>query len=116
MIVSPRDAFYNPKKTVRLEDSDGEIAGEMVMAYPPGIPVICLGERITKDMIDYIKILKEERCQLQGTSDPHVDYIRVLGSLNYQDYSQNNQPCTYKSQKGHLLAQEQDCTKNSNKG
>ena len=80
MIVTPRDAFYNEKKTVRLEDSAGEIAGEMVMAYPPGIPVICLGERITSDVIDYIKLLKEERCELQGTCDPKVDYIRVLGS------------------------------------
>jgi arginine decarboxylase len=80
MIVSPRDAFYNAKKSVRLEDAAGEIAGEMVMAYPPGIPVICLGERVTSDMVDYIKLLKEQRCQLQGTSDAKVDYIRVLGS------------------------------------
>jgi arginine decarboxylase len=80
MIVTPRDAFYNAKKSVRLEDAAGEIAGEMIMAYPPGIPVICLGERITGDMIDYIKLLKDQRCQLQGTSDPKVDYIKVLGS------------------------------------
>lgn len=80
MIVSPRDAFYNAKKSVRLEDAPGEIAGEMVMAYPPGIPVICLGERITSDMVDYIRLLKEQRCQLQGTTDPKVDYIKVLGS------------------------------------
>lgn len=80
MIVTPRDAFYNPKKAVKLEESAGQIAGEMVMAYPPGIPVICMGERITKDIIDYIRILKEEKCQLQGTSDPKVDYIKVLGA------------------------------------
>lgn len=80
MIVSPRDAFYNPKKIIKLEAAAGEIAGEMVMAYPPGIPVLCLGERITCDMVDYIKILKEEKCQLQGTSDSSVEYIRVLGS------------------------------------
>jgi len=80
MIVTPRDAFYNGKKTVKLEEAAGEIAGEMVMAYPPGIPVICLGERITQDVIDYIKLLKQEHCQLQGTCDPNVDYIRVLGS------------------------------------
>jgi len=80
MIVTPRDAFYNSKKTVRLEDSAGEIAGEMVMAYPPGIPVICLGERITRDVIDYIMLLKQEKCELQGTYDPDVEYIRVLGS------------------------------------
>jgi len=80
MIVSPRDAFYSPKKVVTLEDSIGEIAGEMVMAYPPGIPVVCMGERITKDIIDYIKVLKAEKCELQGASDPYVDYMRVLGA------------------------------------
>lgn len=80
MIITPRDAFYNAKKCVRLEHACGEIAGEMVMAYPPGIPVICMGERITAEMIDYIKLLKEQRCELQGTSDPKADYIKVLGS------------------------------------
>jgi len=79
MIVSPRDAFYSPKKAVPLEESAGEIMGEMIMAYPPGIPVICMGERITKDIIDYIKILKEQKCELQGTADPYVNYVRVLG-------------------------------------
>lgn len=80
MIVSPRDAFYSPKRTVRLEEALGEIAGEMIMAYPPGIPVICLGEKITKDIVNYILLLKEEKCHLQGTSDPYVNYIRVLGT------------------------------------
>jgi len=80
LIVSPRDAFYNNKKTVRLEDAAGEIAGELVMAYPPGIPVISLGERITLGIIDYIKELKGQKCHLQGTSDPNVEYIKVLGS------------------------------------
>ncbi|RCX20939.1 arginine decarboxylase [Anaerobacterium chartisolvens] len=80
MIVSPRDAFYSPKKMIPLEESIGEIAGEMVMAYPPGIPVICMGERITKDIVEYIGVLKQEKCELQGTSDPYVNYISVLGA------------------------------------
>lgn len=79
LIVSPRDAFYSHKKVVALENSVGEIAAEMIMAYPPGIPVVCPGERITQEIIDYVKVLKEERCQLQGTADPYVNYIRVLG-------------------------------------
>ncbi len=80
MIVSPRDAFYSPKKSVAFEQSEGEIAGEMIMAYPPGIPVICMGERITRDIIEYIDLLKREKCELQGTEDPHADYIKVLGN------------------------------------
>lgn len=99
MIVSPRDAFYSNKKVVSLEAADGEIAGEMIMAYPPGIPVICLGERITKDIIDYIKILKEEKCQLQGTADPFVEHISVLGiregDLNYHNNTKNNHRRTH---------------------
>lgn len=79
MIVSPRDAFYSPKKTVKLEDSVGEIAGEMIMAYPPGIPVVCMGEKISKDIVEYIKFLKSEKCELQGTVDEYVNYIRILG-------------------------------------
>jgi arginine decarboxylase len=80
MIVSPRDAFYSPQKRIPLANSAGEIAGEMIMAYPPGIPVICMGERLTTDIISYIQRLKEEDCHLQGTADPDINYIQVLGS------------------------------------
>lgn len=79
MVVSPRDAHYSSKKTVKLEESIGEISGEMIMAYPPGIPVICPGEKVSKDVIDYVLMLKGEKTQLQGTEDPFVDYIKVLG-------------------------------------
>lgn len=78
-IVMPRDAYYSPKKTVSLEESVNEICGEMVMSYPPGIPVICPGERITQDIVDYINILKEHNCHMQGTADPFVNHLRVLG-------------------------------------
>lgn len=80
LIVSPRDAYYSNKHYVALEKAAGEISGESVMVYPPGIPLIVPGERITQDMIEHIKALKEEECQLQGTEDPYVDYINVLGN------------------------------------
>lgn len=79
MVVSPRDAYYSTKKSVRLEDAIGEISGEMIMAYPPGIPAVCPGERITKEVVEYVQTLKREHSQLQGTEDPYVNYIRVLG-------------------------------------
>jgi arginine decarboxylase len=78
MVVPPREAFYSLKKMVALEKAAGEVAGEMVIAYPPGIPIICMGEEITKDMVEYIKLLKNEKCQLQGASDPYVNFIKVL--------------------------------------
>ncbi len=78
-IVIPRDAYYSHKKSVPLQKSIGEICGEMIMSYPPGIPVVCPGERITRDIVDYINILKEHNCHLQGTADPYADYVSVLG-------------------------------------
>jgi arginine/lysine/ornithine decarboxylase len=79
VIISPRDAYYSRKKLIRFEDAEGEISGESIMAYPPGIPVVTPGERISREMIEYIIKLKEEHSLLQGTEDPYVEYIKVLG-------------------------------------
>lgn len=81
VIVAPRDAYYGRNKSVPIDMADGEISAEMVMVYPPGIPMVCPGERITKDIIDKVKILKEQHCQLQGTEDPNINYIKVLGHV-----------------------------------
>ncbi len=79
LIVSPRDAYYNLKRVVKLRDAIGEVSGESVMAYPPGIPVITPGEKITEEIVEYIEILKEQKSMLQGTEDPYVNYIKILG-------------------------------------
>ena len=79
VVISPRDAFYSPKRFVNLKDAAKEICGEMVMAYPPGIPLLCPGEKVNQDTIDYIASLKEKNCQFQGPVDPKVEKIRVLG-------------------------------------
>ncbi len=77
-VISPRDAFYAETGPVPLCEAEGEISAEMIMAYPPGIPIICPGERITQDVIDYVNILKKETAELQGTEDPDMVNIKVL--------------------------------------
>jgi arginine decarboxylase len=76
--MPPREAFYGDKKPVALERCAGRVAGEMIMVYPPGIPLVSMGEIITGDIIDYIRKLKEARCTLVGTADPEVEYIMVI--------------------------------------
>lgn len=80
LVTTPREAYYSTMKSVSLDQAIGEISGEMLMAYPPGIPVICPGERITKDVVDYIRILKEQKAHIQGTVDPEANKIRVIQS------------------------------------
>ncbi len=80
VIISPREAFYAEKKSVALAAAVGEICGEMIMSYPPGIPVVCPGEKIDRDAVAYIQLLKAQNCFFQGTADPRVDFVRVLGN------------------------------------
>ena len=48
------------------------------MAYPPGIPILCPGEVITKEIIDYVNQLKTNGLHVQGTEDPEVEYIKIV--------------------------------------
>ncbi len=78
--VTPQQAFYSDTKSIPFKDANGEISAESIMAYPPGIPIICPGERITQDLIDYVELLKMENAELQGTEDPKINYIKVLSN------------------------------------
>ena len=78
IVLQPRDAFYSAKRSIPLEQCAGEIAGEMIMVYPPGIPLVSMGEVITADIVEYVIQLKKEQCTLQGTSDPCVNSVMVL--------------------------------------
>ena len=50
VVMSPQKAFYAEKETLPLEKTDGKICAEFVMCYPPGIPILAPGERITKEI------------------------------------------------------------------
>ncbi|NBK97520.1 MAG: aminotransferase class I/II-fold pyridoxal phosphate-dependent enzyme [Erysipelotrichia bacterium] len=76
--LSPQEAFYADKKSVLLEQSNGEICTEFVMLYPPGIPILAPGERITSEIIDYIVYAKEKGCVLTGLEDMEIKRINVL--------------------------------------
>lgn len=78
VVCSPKKAFYSNKKQIKIEESAGMICNEFVMCYPPGIPILAPGERITKEIIDYISYAKEKGCSLTGTEDLDVNYINVM--------------------------------------
>jgi arginine/lysine/ornithine decarboxylase len=81
VVIKPKAAFYSDKKTVTIEQSKGAVSGEFVMAYPPGIPILAPGERITAEILDYIRYSKEKGCYLTGTEDMNVDNINIVEGL-----------------------------------
>ena len=78
VVSSPQYSFYAEKESVPIKEACGRVAGESVMAYPPGIPILAPGELITKDIVDHILYAKEKGCSLQGTADPEVKRLEVL--------------------------------------
>lgn len=78
VVLTPKEAFYAEKTTLPLEASAGRVSAEYVMSYPPGIPIVAPGERITKEIIGYIAYAREKGCFLTGTQDPEVKKILVI--------------------------------------
>ncbi|MBQ2067176.1 MAG: aminotransferase class I/II-fold pyridoxal phosphate-dependent enzyme [Clostridiales bacterium] len=78
VVCSPQEAFYSQKKSIPINESSGFVCSEFVMCYPPGIPILAPGERITKDIIDYIQYAKAKGCSMTGSEDPDINNINVL--------------------------------------
>ena len=76
--VSPQDAFYAAKESLPIRETEGRICSEFVMCYPPGIPILAPGEKITKPILDYIQYAKEKGCSMTGPENPEIEYLNVL--------------------------------------
>ncbi len=78
LAVLPREAFYAESRTVRLEAAAGHVAAEVVTCYPPGIPILCPGERITREIVDHLLLVREAGFRVSGPRDPGLATLQVL--------------------------------------
>ena len=76
--LSPQEAFYAASEQLPVEQTAGRVCAEFVMCYPPGIPVLAPGERITPRIIEYIKYAKAKGCQMTGPEDPDIEMLNVI--------------------------------------
>ena len=76
--VSPQEAFYAEKVSLPIMETAGRICSEFVMCYPPGIPILAPGERITRDILNYIQYAKEKGCSMTGPEDAAIERLNVL--------------------------------------
>jgi arginine decarboxylase len=65
-VITPRQASLCPVRAVMPEDAVGLIAAAAVTAYPPGIPVLAPGERITQEIYIYIQAAARAGVNLRG--------------------------------------------------
>lgn len=78
LAVSPQAAFYADKESLPIDETEGRICSEFVMCYPPGIPILAPGERITRRILDYISYAKEKGCSMTGSEDAAIERLNVL--------------------------------------
>jgi lysine decarboxylase len=77
-VIPPRDAFLGPAEAVPLEEAVGRVSAESIAGYPPGIPALLPGERITPAVIEHFKALFEAGAKLHGAHDQSLKTITVV--------------------------------------
>jgi lysine decarboxylase len=78
LVMGPREAFFASQEVVPVERAVGRIASESLAAYPPGIPNVLPGERLTAETLDYIHQTLELGGSLRGASDRRLRTLRVV--------------------------------------
>lgn len=79
VVMTPQEAFYAEKEEmIPIRETNGRICTEFVMCYPPGIPILAPGERITQEIIEYIVYAKEKGCSMTGPEDETIERLNVI--------------------------------------
>ncbi len=72
--LSPRETFYLPVEVVPLRKSVGRICAEEVTFYPPGIPLLMPGERVSAQVVE---LIRQAGGRVIGASDPSLATLKV---------------------------------------
>ena len=78
VVCAPQEAFYADKESLPIGDTAGRVAGEFVMCYPPGIPILAPGELVTPDILRYIRYAKKKGCSMTGPEDMNIEKLNVM--------------------------------------
>lgn len=76
--LTPREALFLPRRPVPLRTAAGHVAAESLVPYPPGIPLVLPGERLTPEMVDLILSVQAAGIRFQGAADTSLQHILVV--------------------------------------
>ncbi|WP_297964106.1 aminotransferase class I/II-fold pyridoxal phosphate-dependent enzyme [uncultured Anaerovibrio sp.] len=78
VVCGPQEAFYADKESLPIDETVGRVCSEFVMCYPPGIPILAPGERITEEILQYIRYAKKKGCSMTGPEDMSIKFLNVI--------------------------------------
>jgi lysine decarboxylase len=76
--MSPREAYFAPHRAVPAQAAVGRVCAELVAPYPPGIPVLAPGERVTAEALDALRIAQQDGCRIAYAADPTLETLQVV--------------------------------------
>lgn len=69
------EAAYLTKRRVPLHEAVGELAAEPIYPYPPGIPLLVEGERISKEMAELLERAASQQIPVHGVTDGFINVL-----------------------------------------
>jgi lysine decarboxylase len=78
VVVSPRDAFFSKQEVVTADKAVGRVSAEMICPYPPGVPVLSPGERITQQALDALFEARDTGVRIAFAADRTLETFVVL--------------------------------------
>jgi lysine decarboxylase len=78
LAMTPRDAYLGAQEVVPAAQAAGRIAAESLATYPPGIPNVLPGERLTAETLAYVQRTLELGGSVRGASDRLLHTVRVV--------------------------------------
>jgi len=78
LAMTPREAYLGAQEVVAVARAAGRIAAESLATYPPGIPNVLPGERLTADTLSYVQRTLEQGGSVRGASDRRLRTVRVV--------------------------------------
>jgi arginine decarboxylase len=78
LAMTPREAFLGAQEAVPAAAAAGRIAAESLATYPPGIPNVLPGERLTPETLAFVQRTLELGGSVRGASDRLLRTVRVV--------------------------------------
>jgi len=78
VVLPPREAVFALSKKVPWREAVGEVSAEIFSPYPPGIPLLSPGERLSAELVDYLRELGLRGGRNQGLPDPRLGTIKIV--------------------------------------
>ncbi|HLM86168.1 MAG TPA: DegT/DnrJ/EryC1/StrS family aminotransferase [Solirubrobacteraceae bacterium] len=78
LAMTPREAYLGAQEVIPAARAPGRIAAESLATYPPGIPNVLPGERLTAQTLSYVQRTLELGGSVRGASDRLLRTVRVV--------------------------------------